>query len=61
MIVCSCHVISDHDIRSAIETAASPPRHLREVYSHAGVTPQCGRCAPTVRDVASAAGLGRNR
>lgn len=56
MIVCSCHVISDTDLRDALVASDRPVRHLRDIYAQAGVSPQCGRCAPTVRHVASMAG-----
>jgi bacterioferritin-associated ferredoxin len=56
MIVCSCHVISDTDLRDALVASERPVRHLRDIYAQAGVTPQCGRCAPTMRHVASMAG-----
>lgn len=48
MIVCSCNVVSDSDVR---ECAAGPdcPRTPAEVYACLGCTPQCGRCATTIR------------
>lgn len=52
VIVCSCNVISDHDIRSAIAGAEVPPQRLADVYACAGVQPRCGRCAPSVQRVA---------
>ena len=48
MIVCSCNVFSDGDVRQLIETwplaAGTAP-----VYRGLGHEPQCGRCAPTIR------------
>ncbi|TAK48966.1 MAG: bacterioferritin [Xanthobacteraceae bacterium] len=55
MIVCSCNVMSDHDIHNAVATAEVPPRRLVDVYNCAGAEPRCGRCAPTVNKVANVA------
>ncbi|HTT49750.1 MAG TPA: (2Fe-2S)-binding protein [Pseudolabrys sp.] len=49
MIVCSCNVLSDHDVRSAVNTAA--PRTTYEVYGCLGCSAQCGRCARTIRKI----------
>jgi bacterioferritin-associated ferredoxin len=47
MIVCSCNVLSDQDIRSAVE--AERPRLTSQVYGCLGCSAQCGRCARTIR------------
>jgi len=49
MIVCSCNVLSDHDVRGAISAAA--PRTTGEVYGCLGCSAQCGRCARTIRKI----------
>jgi bacterioferritin-associated ferredoxin len=49
MIVCSCNVLSDSDVRSACTRAA--PRTTGEVYGCLGCSPQCGRCARTIRQI----------
>ncbi|HEY4855505.1 MAG TPA: (2Fe-2S)-binding protein [Xanthobacteraceae bacterium] len=52
MIVCSCNVLSDHDVRAAI--AAEPlPRSPGQIYECLGCSPQCGRCAQTLRSILS--------
>ena len=52
MIVCSCNVLSDHDVRAAIDGGAAR-RRPREVYrSLCGGFP-CGRCICTIRDIMS--------
>ena len=49
MIVCSCNVISDHQVRSvAAERAA---RGTSEVYRCLGCSAECGRCARTIRRI----------
>jgi bacterioferritin-associated ferredoxin len=47
MIVCSCNVLSDHDVRSAVE--AERMRSTSRVYDCLGCSAQCGRCARTIR------------
>ena len=51
MIVCSCNVISDHDIRHAVSTAEELPRSAKEVYGCLGCSVACGRCARTVKTI----------
>ncbi|MBI5910933.1 MAG: (2Fe-2S)-binding protein [Betaproteobacteria bacterium] len=49
MIVCSCNVLSDHEVRSAVHTAA--PRTTCQVYGCLGCSAQCGRCARSIRKI----------
>ena len=49
MIVCSCNVLSDHQVRTAVNTAA--PRTAGQVYGCLGCSAQCGRCARTIRKI----------
>jgi bacterioferritin-associated ferredoxin len=49
MIVCSCNVLSDHDVRTV--TAAQTVRTTGQVYGCLGCSPQCGRCARTIRRI----------
>jgi bacterioferritin-associated ferredoxin len=59
MIVCSCNVQTDRDVRTAIN--AERPRTAGQVYGCLGCSPQCGRCARTIRqimDEANAAAAG---
>jgi bacterioferritin-associated ferredoxin len=50
MIVCSCNVLSDHEIRAALNGEQSP-RSTAEIYGCLGCSPQCGRCARTLRRI----------
>jgi bacterioferritin-associated ferredoxin len=50
MIVCSCNVLSDHDVRAAVG-AEQTPRTTGQVYGCLGCSPQCGRCARTIRRI----------
>jgi bacterioferritin-associated ferredoxin len=50
MIVCSCNVISDHQLRSALAETAQRPRMSR-IYGYLGSSVQCGRCAHTIKRI----------
>ena len=49
MIVCSCNVLSDHDVRNAV--ASNVTRNAKQVYGCLGCSAQCGRCARTIRKI----------
>jgi len=51
MIVCSCNVLSDHDVRGVVTDAKQPPRTTGQVYGCLGCSAQCGRCARTIRKI----------
>jgi bacterioferritin-associated ferredoxin len=50
MIVCSCNVFSDHQVRSVVAKEARRPR-ISEVYACLGCSAQCGRCAHTIKRI----------
>jgi bacterioferritin-associated ferredoxin len=47
VIVCSCNVLSDAQVRSAI--ASAPRSRMSSVYTSLGCGAKCGRCAHTVK------------
>ena len=49
MIVCSCNVLTDQDVRTAV--VAETPRTAGQVYGCLGCSAQCGRCARTIRRI----------
>ena len=51
MIVCSCNVLTDHDVRSTLCGEEATPRTAGEVYGCLGCSAQCGRCARTIRRI----------
>src|SRR5438309_8575041 len=51
MIVCSCNVLSDHDVRSAVESAQDLPRNAKQIYGCLGCSAECGRCARTIKTI----------
>ena len=50
MIVCSCNVFTDHDVRATL-SVSDAPRTTGEVYNCLGCSAQCGRCARTIRRI----------
>ena len=54
MIVCSCNVLSDSTIRACLK-GEDCPRTPSAVYKCLGCSPNCGRCAKTVRGLISEA------
>ncbi|MBR1170151.1 (2Fe-2S)-binding protein [Bradyrhizobium liaoningense] len=49
MIVCSCNVLSDRDIRQAVNTAADELLNAKQIYDCLGCTAECGRCARSIK------------
>ena len=49
MIVCSCNVFSESEVRRAL-AAVRPPR-VSQVYACLGYARQCGRCARTIKKI----------
>ncbi len=53
MIVCSCNLLTDKDIKSAL-ASPSPPRCVREVYGALGCEAICGGCAGMIKKLMDA-------
>ena len=51
MIVCSCNVLTDHDVRSAVNAAEDLPRSAKQLYGCLGCSAECGRCARTIKGI----------
>ena len=58
MIICSCNVLSDQDVRSIVG-APDAPRTAAQVHRCLGCSPECGRCARTIRQIVADA-VGRD-
>ena len=52
MIVCSCNVISDHEVRDAAWNPTTSSSMAR-IYQTLGRKPQCGRCKRAIKDIVS--------
>jgi len=50
MIVCSCNVLTDTDVRTAC-SAANAPRSATRVHGCLGCSAQCGRCLRTIKRI----------
>ena len=50
MIVCSCNVISDDEVRNATSASEASGR-MAQVYRRLGRAPECGRCKRTIKDI----------
>ncbi len=54
MIVCSCNVFSDTDVKGCLRSDGGAPSgpgrniSVRDVYTRLGCVPQCGGCAPVI-------------
>ncbi len=51
MIVCSCNVLSDHDVRSAVESAEDLPRNAKQIYGCPRLQRRMRRCARTIKTI----------
>lgn len=51
MIVCSCNVISDGQVRGCLQPGPGCPRTPAQVYTCLGCSAKCGRCARTIRAI----------
>src|ERR1700730_2811857 len=51
MIVCSCNVLSDHEIRSVVTAAGEQPLAAHQVYGCLGCSIRCGRCARAIKRI----------
>jgi bacterioferritin-associated ferredoxin len=56
MIVCSCNVLTDHDVRSALHPEGGNASSAGEVHRCLGCSRKCGRCMHTIRKIMSDAG-----
>ena len=57
MIICSCNVITDQEVRSVIDLES--PLRTAEVYLCLGCSRQCGCCARTIKRIMDDAIKGR--
>jgi bacterioferritin-associated ferredoxin len=51
MIVCSCNVLSDDDVRNAVNASEDLPRNAKQIYGCLGCSAECGRCARTIKTI----------
>ena len=51
MIVCSCNVLSDGQVKDCLGPGPGCPRTPAQVYQCLGCSAKCGRCARTIRAI----------
>lgn len=51
MIVCSCNVLSDHDVRQVVNAADDALCNAKQIYDFLGCSAECGRCARTIKTI----------
>ena len=51
MIVCSCNVLSDHQVRDLVAAFGAQSLSAQEVYGCLGCSMQCGRCVRAIKRI----------
>ena len=51
MILCSCNVISDREIRACVKPCGASAEKARDVFRCLGRTPRCGRCVRNIQSL----------
>jgi bacterioferritin-associated ferredoxin len=54
MIICSCNVLSDKDVKSCVLENSGRAPTPAEVHEQLGSTPQCGCCTKAIRSIVRA-------
>ena len=49
MILCSCNLISDRDVRACVKPCGAQADRARDVFRGLGRTPKCGRCVRNIQ------------
>jgi bacterioferritin-associated ferredoxin len=57
MIVCSCNVLTDHDIRIVVTASREQPLSALQVYGCLGCSIRCGRCAQAIKRIITEASI----
>ena len=51
MILCSCNVISDKDVRACVKPCGAAAERARDVFRHLDCAPKCGRCVRNIQSL----------
>jgi bacterioferritin-associated ferredoxin len=49
MIICSCNIITDRDVRASVKPCGASATNARDVFRHKGCSPNCGRCVRNIQ------------
>jgi bacterioferritin-associated ferredoxin len=48
MILCSCNLITDRDVRASLKPCGTSAERARDVFRSCGCLPKCGRCVGNI-------------
>jgi bacterioferritin-associated ferredoxin len=51
MILCSCSIISDRDIKASVKPCGASADRARDVFRSNGCLPKCGRCVKNIQNL----------
>ena len=51
MILCSCNMISDRDIRASAKPCGASADRARDVFRSKGCLPKCGKCVKNIQSL----------
>ena len=51
MILCSCNLISDRDIKASVKPCGASADRARDVFRSNGCLPKCGRCVKNIQNL----------
>ncbi|HUO55303.1 MAG TPA: (2Fe-2S)-binding protein [Rhodoblastus sp.] len=49
MILCSCNLITDRDVRASVKPCGASADRARDVFKAKGRLPKCGRCVRNIQ------------
>jgi bacterioferritin-associated ferredoxin len=49
MILCSCNMITDRDVRASVKPCGASADRARDVFKYKGCAPNCGRCVRNIQ------------
>ncbi|WP_298426440.1 (2Fe-2S)-binding protein [Rhodoblastus sp.] len=51
MILCSCNMITDRDVRASVKPCGAAADRARDVFRAKGCLPRCGRCVRNIQNL----------
>ncbi len=51
MILCSCNMITDRDVRASVKPCGASADRARDVFKYKGCAPNCGRCVRNIQGI----------
>ena len=50
MIICSCNVITEQDIKTSTKPCGAPAEKARDVFKSKNCQPKCGKCVQNIQN-----------